>query len=173
MCDFSRLEIVSPRLVIRTIEDTPEDRDFYVSLYTNPSVMEFIGNPLSKEKAQNSYKAALKLSYTPVPQRLFCIVTSKDSQQSVGLVGLTWAVGDRQCQTAEVSVVLSPPFFGQGFASEALRAAGKYLFDNKIATMAYGFGMARNQASKKMVQNAGFEIASENDALFYFRASEL
>ncbi len=58
--------------------------------------------------------------------------------------------------TAEVGYYIAPPFWGNGLATQALKLMSEFVFENTDIIRLYAEPFARNKASCRVLEKAGF-----------------
>lgn len=81
-------------------------------------------------------------------------ITVRDTGELVGCIGLMVARDDDR---AEVGYWIGVPFWGRGYASEALEAILRYGFGELALNRIYAAHFSTNPASGKVMQNAGMQ----------------
>jgi RimJ/RimL family protein N-acetyltransferase len=131
-----------------------EDRDALVNLANNANIANNLGDgfphPYSIEAADKFIKDAQESS----PTTRFCI---EKNGVYVGNIGLHPNV-DIYRKNAEVGYFIGEPYWGQGIASQAVKMMVDYGFQvlkmHRIEAGVFDY----NIASKKVLENAGFEF---------------
>jgi|DewCreStandDraft_4_1066084.scaffolds.fasta_scaffold131532_1 RimJ/RimL family protein N-acetyltransferase len=82
----------------------------------------------------------------------FAIEVDKKLAGSIGITLKT----DIYRKNAEIGYFLSKKFRGKGIMTNAVKIIVKYIFDNKDIIRIYAEPMAKNIASRKVLENAGF-----------------
>lgn len=86
---FAKLQTVccsSARLQITLLSE--DDRVLYCSLMTDKASMSYISSPLSEDKAQRSFEAAIKCNQQQQIQRCYFRVALKSNHQSIGIASV-------------------------------------------------------------------------------------
>ena len=79
-------------------------------------------------------------------------VTKENGEVMVGSIGVHV---DNEHRHGEIGYWIGQPFWGQGYASAALRLMTKYCFSSLGLHRVYAHHMARNPASGRVMQKAG------------------
>lgn len=132
------------------------DATLYCDLYGDPDTMRFVGPPLSRERAQRSFRQALASRRRPL-KRLFLVIVAKASKQAIGIGAIQDFDACRR--RVEAGIMLGCESHGHGFGKEGLGALVTYAFavfpvdevwiqhaaDNASAKgLAVSLGLARN-----------------------------
>jgi len=80
-------------------------------------------------------------------------VVRKVDGQFIGLVGIE---NDPDIEGAEIDYRIGPPYFGQGYATEAARAAVCYVMEQKDWDPLVGYVVRENAASVRVIERLGF-----------------
>jgi RimJ/RimL family protein N-acetyltransferase len=116
-------EVHTERLSIRPLSEG--DATFYCDLYGDPDTMRFVGPPLSRERAQRSFRKALASRHCPL-ERLFLVIVAKASKQAIGIGALQDF--DARRRRVEAGMILECESVGRGFGKEGLCALVTYAF---------------------------------------------
>jgi len=77
--------IETDRLMMRPLSE--DDATFYCDLYGDPHAMHFVGPPLSRERAERSFRIVLASRVRRPVVRLSLAIVEKASQQAIGIGG--------------------------------------------------------------------------------------
>ncbi len=137
------------RLLVRPA--TAADVDLYLSLWTNPEVMHFVGFPHGLRVDRDELLARLKNQPDSAFERLLVVVRIEDGT-SVGecLMHLPDEAG-----VAEPDVKLLPEFWGSGYGAEVWEGLVSYLFDHTDCDVVQSSPNVKNIASIKMMEKVG------------------
>ncbi len=106
------------RLSLRSLSEA--DATLFCGLYADPEAMRFVGQPLSREQAERSFRIVLQsLGSRPI-KRLFTVILEKPGQQALGFGALQGI--DLYRRRVEAGVMLKPASRGRGFGKESLAA---------------------------------------------------
>ncbi len=144
-------EITTARLLIRPLAE--QDLQLYLDLYTNAETMVFVGEPLLPEQAAHSFLVALRLNAKTPFKRLFLAITEQG--RCAGLC----AINQWNSETAqvEVGIILLQPWYGQGYATEALSALIQRVQRQFYAAVIKGDVDPENKAAVQLVLKTGFQ----------------
>jgi RimJ/RimL family protein N-acetyltransferase len=117
-------EVHTERLSMRPLSE--DDATFFCDLYGDPQTMRFVGPPLSRERAQRSFRNALAARHRRPPDRLFLIIVEKASRQAIGVSALQCF--DARGRRMEAGMMLGSAGRGRGFGKEGLRALVTHAF---------------------------------------------
>ena len=146
--------IESERLLLRqhTLEDAPD----YFACYADPEVFSY--SPLSEETSLASATHTLNRLLTWHQERfLLCwAIVLKENQRFMGRIQMEdW--NDEDHRTA-VGYRLGKPYWGNGYATEALRAVIAYLFEQTTVNRIDAVTWRENSASARVLEKAGMRF---------------
>jgi RimJ/RimL family protein N-acetyltransferase len=145
-----RIVLETPRLVFRPWAEA--DLELALALWGDPVVTEWVGGPFSEAAVRERLAgemasfAAYGAQYWPVFLR--------SSGEHVGCCGLRPYRLEQQIY--ELGFHLRAEYWGQGYATEAARAAIDYAFDELGATSLFAGHHPRNTASRGLLSKLGF-----------------
>lgn len=116
-------EIHTERLSLRLLSEG--DAGLYCDLYGDPDTMRFVGPPLSRERAQRSFRKALASRHRFL-ERLFLVIVAKASQQALGIGA--FQDFDAHRRRVQAGIMLGCESRGRGFGKESLSALVTYGF---------------------------------------------
>lgn len=90
------------------------------------------------------------------PNRRSLAIVDRSTEGFIGMIGFA---GDGV--TADLTYLIAPCRWGQGFATEAGRAIVHYLFDERGYARVSATAMTNNPASERVLQKLGFEKQGE------------
>ncbi|PMG76862.1 hypothetical protein BCU84_12490 [Shewanella sp. 10N.286.51.B7] len=140
------------RLSIRLLEE--KDIDLYVSLYTDPKIMRFIAEPLTKSKAKSSFFTAIKLNNEAPFKQVIWAIVDKSSNEACGIQNLSMHYEDKR--SAEAGLILARNAQGRFYPEEALIGMIEYGFTKLGLKTIFAYASVKNRASKRVVVKAGF-----------------
>ena len=88
------------------------------------------------------------------PETMFAIEVDGEAAGGIGFVQHT----DVERVSAEIGYWLGEPFWGRGVVTEALVAVTKYAVDTHHLTRVYALPYARNTASCRVLEKAGYVL---------------
>jgi ribosomal-protein-alanine N-acetyltransferase len=116
--------IETDRLMMRPVSE--DDATFYCDLYGDPHAMHFVGPPLSRERAERSFRVVLASRDRRPLVRVFMAIVEKASQQVIGIGG--YQDFDARRRSVEAGMILKPESWGRGFGKEGLGALVTHAF---------------------------------------------
>jgi ribosomal-protein-alanine N-acetyltransferase len=148
------------RLRLRTLR--PKDREFLAALDTDPDVMRYIHNgPLSEKAAMRWAETQIKMA--PLRWHLHkWIVELREDQTKVGWVELSKFRGvvdpkeKRLSDDINLGYQFDKGFWGQGFASDAVRAVLGHAFDELDLDRVVAFPRKDNVRSTRLLEKMRF-----------------
>lgn len=90
----------------------------------------------------------------------------KADQRVIGIVNLLYRE-DRAVKAAEIGYVVSPAYYRQGYATEAVKKAISYLFENTEVELITASAVPHNTASLAMLEKLGFTYEGTIHKGFY------
>lgn len=146
------MRLETERLVLRAWQ--PGDEGALVRYANNRKVWinlrDLFPHPYTLADAQEFVN---RCRLSPEPHQNLAIEHQGEAIGSVGLVPLT----DVARFTAEIGYWLGERFWGQGFATEALRRFSDYAFERFSFERLEGWVFATNPSSGRVLEKAGFE----------------
>ncbi len=91
------------RLLIRPLAE--QDKDVYISLYTDAKIMRNIGGSLSVEAAENAFVRVIKAMTKEQPKAITWAITTLDCNEFIGLQALNWQT-QKTPGTSEIGIML-------------------------------------------------------------------
>jgi RimJ/RimL family protein N-acetyltransferase len=126
----------------------------YCHLYGDPDTMRFVARPLSRERAERSFRNALaSLDCRPV-ERLFLVVVEKASQEAIGISALQDF--DARRRRVQAGILLVSESRGRGFGKEILRALVTHAFAVFPVDEVWVQHAAANSMAESLPINLGF-----------------
>ena len=151
--------VTTERLVLRKL--VPADADDMYEYAQNPIVTRFLlWEPHVTKKFTQSY---LKFIQTQYSACTFCdwAVTLADSGKMIGTCGFTSF--DLENDGAELGYVISPDYWGNGYATEALSRVLSFGFSVLGLNRMYVRILSGNEASERVARKCGMR----HEATFY------
>jgi RimJ/RimL family protein N-acetyltransferase len=140
---------VSEEVQLRPYE--PEDRDWFITLFTDPVVMERMGGASSDEQASNLFAAVLTAANDPDAGR---IVAAWVAEAAAG-PRLAHAVLLRSGEGVEIGFVVSRSAWGRGIATQVARELVRIGFDMLGVQRLIATVDGNHPASQRVLQKAG------------------
>lgn len=157
------------RLALRSA--TAADLDALWAMWRDPDVRRYLfdDQPVERERAADALESGLET----VPRGLgLWLVERREHPGPIGCVGLMPVTLAAQFDPTlkglvEPVAAFAPAFWGQGYASEALRALLSYGFRTLGLPVIAGVNDVPNAASDRMLRRLGFEFVRECDGPSY------
>lgn len=140
----------TPRLFFRAW--TEADLELALALWGDPVVTEWIGGPFSETAVRE--RLARESSILVVHGIQYWPIFLRSSGEHVGCCGLRPYRPDQRIH--ELGFHLRREHWGQGYATEAARAAIRYAFDALRATALFAGHHPRNTTSRRLLEKLGF-----------------
>jgi RimJ/RimL family protein N-acetyltransferase len=151
------LTFTTPRLLVRPL--SLADEEIYCFLYTDEEMMRFVGEPLSRERAQRSFRKAVELSSRRPLRRLFMTVIQRDAGIPAGVCSIQQV--DLRRDAAEVGIMLRPDARGRSMAKEALTGLIEVVFRSVGAREVWAEIPAAHTAAAGLLTRLGFASTDE------------
>lgn len=142
------------RLLMRPLQ--LEDEAFYCACYTDPVLMQHIGEPLSREAALRSFVATLKIAIQIPIIRYTWVMQEKKSGACVGLLALIADKTEPKSVNAELGNIMLTEFQNQGFTVEALGQLVDFVFSTTPLTGVFADHRIQNSAANRVMKKLGF-----------------
>jgi ribosomal-protein-alanine N-acetyltransferase len=150
------MHIQTPRLLIRTV--TEADVPALVTLWSDPVATQFLGGPRPVPYLQETFSADAA-SGQPDPFDLWPIVL-RASGAVIGQCGLLEKEIEGRPEI-EVTYILIPKVWGQGYATEAVITLRDYACQELHVPRLAALIAAKNQPSARVARKAGFDYVAE------------
>lgn len=148
------MTVKATKLPLSFIKYTPSDFDAYYSLVKNDEVMRYIsGKGLTEDGARTKFDSMLKLNEAGIDIGYYKVYNAESVW--IGDAKLEWYRKDKN--VLEVGYILSPEFWGMGYASEI--CARLLAFAQAMAPTKDVIGIIDpdNVASKRVLEKFGFK----------------
>jgi ribosomal-protein-alanine N-acetyltransferase len=146
-------------LVLRPLDQS--DRDVYVQLYTDATVMRYIGVSLKAEVASASFDKALALQDSQSVLAPRWVLLDAGIDQKCGLLGL---FADHDGRAAEIGLMLLPSAQGRGLAGDAIGAMVAQVFAKIWVRSVWARHAPGNHAMAAVLRSRGFHMEAETEA---------
>ena len=144
--------IETDRLIMRRLSEG--DVTLYCDLYGDPHAMHFVGPPLSRERAERSFRIVLESQDRRPIRRLFLAIVEKASQQAIGIGGYPDLDAGRR--RVEAGMILKPESIGRGFGKEGLGALVTHAFAVFPVDVVWIQHAAENPIARRVPISLGF-----------------
>ena len=146
----------------RSVSDTlrlvglqKQDLSFYLSIYTDPHLMRFIGPVQSDEKLKRSFQLTLDYMSKQSPEMLlFVLRNTADAAVGVGILNFR----HQNDRTAEIGVIICQKYQHQGYSYQAKRLLIASAFKDFAATAVTAVCQVGNAFANQANQRLGFTI---------------
>jgi ribosomal-protein-alanine N-acetyltransferase len=145
--------IETARLLLRG--PNVEDLDDWAACYANPNVVRYLPKrDLTPRARAERVSAFISQLWEPEAAGGYgWVIARKSDQQFIGLCHLEGSPG---ADEAELSYLLNQPYWGQGLATEASRAAVRYGFEHSAWRRIVAATLPENTASQRVLKHIGF-----------------
>jgi RimJ/RimL family protein N-acetyltransferase len=144
--------IETDRLIMRPLSE--DDATLYCDLYGDPDTMHFVGPPLSRERAERSFRIVLASRDRRPVVRLVLAIVEKASQQAIGIGG--YQDFDVRRRRVEAGMLLKPESRGRGFGKEGLGALVTHAFAVFPVDEVWIQHAAENRIARRVPISLGF-----------------
>lgn len=147
--------VTTDRLILR--ETTEADVDFFYEMYKDPRMTQYTENTYyDKEEERNYVREYRDKVYYLQGFGVWTVVRKSDGRV-IGRAGLTAREG---FDGYEVGFAVGTEFWGNGYASEAVKGVIGFAADNKLGCV-YALVMTENTASKRVLLKNGFKYSED------------
>lgn len=154
------MQIQTERLLIR--EFTEDDFDAVYAYSSDPEGVRYMAFPPSTPEETREYIGhCMRLALEEPRTCYFLGVVLKATNQVIG--GVRLGVMDRGQGEGSFSYLFNRAVWGQGYATEALRAMVRFGFEQLALTRLADGCDVRNIASAHVMEKCGFRCVSEQD----------
>ncbi len=154
------MQIETERLLIRDF--TEDDFDAVYAYGSDPEVVRYMVFPRSTPEATRVHIARSISQAAEQPRRSHNLgVVLKATNQVIG--GISLGVVDRERGEGAFSYLFSRTVWGQGYATESLRAMVRYGFEQLALTRLADGCDVENIASARVMEKCGFRCEDERD----------
>lgn len=144
--------IVTDRLVLRPVVDA--DRDAIAALNAHPKVGEWLGP--ARDRAESDAFVDRVRAHQAEHGFGFWAVERRSDGRVIGMTGLWWVPPELAMPKAvEIGWRFHPEAWGQGYATEAAKAALAYGFETLELTEVIAFTARTNLASQSVMRRIG------------------
>jgi len=150
MTTFEIPTVTTGRLQLRAFR--PDDLDAYSAMQANPEVMRYLVMGRTSTPAEVWRTMLMSVGSWALRGYGMWACEKTDGGVFIGSVGIFHPL---DWPEPEIAYSLDQPFWGQGFATEAARAARDWLFEHFPLKRAASFIRPDNLASKRVVERLG------------------
>jgi len=118
--------------------------------------MQYIGQPLSDEKALKNFQTVLQLSQQSKPRSLYRVIEVTSDQGSEELAGFVRLKRMASGNTALIGVMLRAKFEGQGLAFQAQQSVMEEVWDKGFCRSFTAYCHINNERANRLYQRLGF-----------------
>jgi RimJ/RimL family protein N-acetyltransferase len=132
------------------------DRELYIRIYTDPVLMQHVGDPLTITVAENSFQKSCALNLA-LNSRQYCwVMIDRESGGEVGLLALIDHNGP-----AEIGVMVLMPWQNRKVAQEAIRRLTEFSFRECSVSYVFTRHLIANIAGAGVMARLGFLVMSD------------
>lgn len=150
------IHLETDRLLIRSLR--PSDEEAFVEMASDGSLTEIFGDCSECDKWMGNFiKEAMRLELEndPGKEYLAYVIETKKEHRVIGSVGTSYY---EDFQETGVTYFIGARFRGSGYAAEALQAFSGYILKNYPVNRLMAVANAKNKASCKTLERAGFRL---------------
>ena len=154
----ARLPITTDRLVLRPFDRA--DLEPVLAYHSLPDVQRYLDwKARDRVEARHALDQLCKETILQRPgDTLSLAIVRQSDKRLVGQVSLRWS--DATAQQAEIRFVLNKPFRGNGYATEAAKAAIDFGFDHYRFHRVFARVDGRNDRSARLLKGLGMRLAA-------------
>lgn len=142
------------RLLMRPL--SAKDQALYCACYTDPLLMQHIGEPLTEEAALRSFTTTMKISAGFPPRGFTWAMQEKPTGIAVGLLAMVCDKAEPAPVTAELGTIMLSNFQNRGYTSEALRELADTVFSLTSLTALFVKHKSQNSAVTGVMTKLGY-----------------
>lgn len=148
------------RLLMRPLQ--PADESFYCACYTDPVLMQHIGEPLSHEAALRGFNSTLKIT-SAVPVRNYTwVMQEKTSGDAVGLLAMFCDQAKSEPVTATLGTIMLTMYQNLGFTAEAINELSNVVFGTTSLEAMFVKHKIGNNAVAGVMRKLGYLVDTTN-----------
>ena len=102
-----------------------------------------------------------------IPDGSYAIIL-RENQECIGSIGFIYDIDHNK---AELGYALKHKYWKQGYMSETISSILDYLFNTKHLNRVEAYIYTQNKASKKVLENCGFEIEGHLKQFYYHKGT--
>jgi RimJ/RimL family protein N-acetyltransferase len=159
--------IDTARVHMRTMIDG--DEELYCDLFCDPTTMQFIGAPWSRERASQNFARVLDSMRRRPVERMMLTMLDRRTQHAIGICTLQRI--DPRARSAELGLMLRPGWHTKGIATEATVALISWGFATYPIDEIWVQIAADLAAGERIVTHLGFSRRESEPAwqIWYIR----
>lgn len=149
------------RLLIRPL--AVQDKDLYISLYTDAKIMHYIAEPLSVQAAEKAFVRTIKAMQQEKPKAMTWTIITLAGKKSIGIQALTWQRPTfihkqiiPNINQADIGIMLTSKSQGQRIPAESINILIGYAFNELGLDMITAYHSNKNLKSQRVFDKLGF-----------------
>ena len=147
------------RLLLRPLE--AQDKQLYLSLYTDAKTMRHIGEPLSTQAAEKAFNNTVKAMQSDSPKVMTWAMVTLENNNCIGLQALNWLAPN----TADIGIMILRTSSGKLLPEEAIGSLIEYGFNHLALKQINSRFAKKNLATARVSKKAGFVFDSTKQPL--------
>lgn len=151
------------RLRLRELE--AGDESLYIRLYTDPAVMQHVGEPLSPEAAGRAFAGVLRQMRRRPPAAWYWVVCLRADASEVGLLA---AMFDDDGASAEFGMMLPAPAHSRGYATETVVTLVEHAFASAGLNRLRTRHLAGHPAVPRILRKLGFTRTEARQGMWHW-----
>jgi len=154
------LPVASERLILRRLRAS--DTEAFHAYRSDPEVAEYQGwDPMSEEESQAFLEQKGEGAFFQPNEWFQLGIALGDTDTLIGDIG---ACINESGASAEIGYSVNRQYQGQGYGTEAVRLAARYLFSNTGIEEIVAVTDARNLPSRRVLENLGMTLRETQKA---------
>ncbi|MDO6613826.1 GNAT family protein [Shewanella sp. 1_MG-2023] len=145
-------EFETERLKMRLLQK--EDKDFFVSLYTDPKIMRHIAEPFDFANAELTFERAMEFSTRDVFKQKVWAIVDLMTDKIIGIQSLSKHPTDKN--SAIAGLILEQGYHCKGFAKESLIWMVFHGLNNLLFKVIHASCSVENKSAIKLVLSSEF-----------------
>ncbi len=133
---------------------TNNDSDLFISLYSDPHIMENVGPAFTPKECKKMLKLCINQAHNDQPKNLFYVIRAKHDNQRYGMIGLLWNQAEKN--HVELGVMILKPYINKGYAYKATYLLMQYAFNELNIKSIVIFCNESNKVANRATKAIGF-----------------
>jgi RimJ/RimL family protein N-acetyltransferase len=134
----------------------PEDKTALAATLNTPKVLDMLRDGLPYPYTEQDAEDYIRTMLSADPDKCFAFAVTLDDE-AIGSIGV-FRGENIHSRTAELGYYLGEAYWGKGYMTSAVRQACEYVFAHLDILRIYAEVFARNAASCRVLEKAGFRL---------------